>query len=120
MSSGTSDRVPEGSIEVGNRVRLPAGAEPPFAVFINGIEQSEGDDYRVRGGEIVFARPILKEKKLTGVRWLSMLAGIAGTYRKHETVDVQFTRAGKVGLASDLPIHAGAAQPADPHEGRSH
>jgi hypothetical protein len=49
-----------------------------------------------------------------------MLAGIAGTYRKHETVDVQFTRSGKVELASDLPIHAQAAQPADPHEGRSH
>ena len=120
MSAGEAQGVPKGSVAVGNRVRLPRGAEPPFTVFINGVEQSEGDDYRVSGGEIVFSRPILKEKKLTGVRWLSMLAGIAGTYRKHETVDVQFTRGGKAELASDLPIHAQAAQPADPHEGRSH
>jgi hypothetical protein len=121
MSAGEAQGVPEGSVAVGNRVRLPRGAKPPFTVFINGVEQSEGDDYRVSGGEIVFSRPILKEKKLTGVRWLSMLAGIAGTYRKHETVDVQFTRAGKVELASDLPIHADEGPPADRHhDGRSH
>ncbi len=101
---GEEFQVPEGSVAVGRRVRLPRGAEPPFTVFINGIEQTEGRDYRVAAGEIVFGRPILKEKKLSGIRWLSMLAGIAGTYRKHETVDIQFTRAGKVELASDLPI----------------
>lgn len=118
--SAAGQGVPEGSVEVGNRVRLPAGAEPPFTVFINGVEQSEGDDYRVSGDEIVFARPILKEKKLTGVRWLSMLAGIAGTYRKHETVDLEFRRAGKVELASDLPIHADEGPPAERRDGRSH
>ena len=77
MSAAEVEGVPEGSVAVGNRVRLPRGAEAPFTVFINGVKQSEGDDYRVFRGEIVFSRPILKEKKLTGVRWLSMLAGIA-------------------------------------------
>ncbi|MDQ2939703.1 MAG: hypothetical protein M3R23_04135 [Actinomycetota bacterium] len=121
MSAAEGHGVPDGSIAVGNRVRLPGGAEPPFTVFINGVEQSEGDDYRVSGGEIVFSRPIVKEKKLTGVRWLSMLAGIAGTYRKHETVDLEFRRGGKVELASDLPIHADEGPPADRHhDGRSH
>ena len=120
MSAAEGHGVPEGSVAVGNRVRLPRGAEPPFTVFINGVQQSEGDDYRVSRGEIAFSRPILKEKKLTGVRWLSMLAGIAGTYRKHETVDLQFTRGGRVELSSDLPIHAESAEPQDPHEGRSH
>ena len=33
-----------------------------------------------------------------------MLVGLFGTYRKHETVDVQFTRAGKIELVSDLPV----------------
>jgi hypothetical protein len=121
MSAAEGHGVPAGSVAVGNRVRLPRGAEPPFTVFINGVEQSEGDDYRVSGGEIVFSRPILKEKKLTGVRWLSMLAGIAGTYRKHETVDLEFRRGGKVELASDLPIHADEGPPAKRHhDGRSH
>ena len=96
--------VPEGSVAVGRRVRLPRGAEPPFAVFINGVRQQLGADYEIHGGEVVFSRPILKEKKLGGIRWLSMLVGVAGTYRKHETVDVQFTRAGKTELVSDLEV----------------
>ena len=96
--------VPEGSIAVGRRVRLPRGAEPPFVVFINGVRQELGADYEIRAGEVVFSRPILKEEKLGGIRWLSMLFGVAGTYRKHETVDLQFTRAGRIELVSDLAI----------------
>lgn len=96
--------VPKGSVAVGRRVKLPRGAEPPFVVFINGVEQALGGDYQIRGGVVIFTRPILKERKLGGIRWLSMLAGIAGTYRKHETVDVQFSRGGKIELVSDLPI----------------
>jgi hypothetical protein len=96
--------VPEGSVAVGRRVRLPRGAEPPYVVFINGVRQELGRDYEIHGGKVVFSRPILKERKLGGIRWLSMLVGVAGTYRKHETVDLQFTRAGKTELVSDLPI----------------
>jgi len=95
--------VPKGSEAVGRRIKLPAGAEPPFTVFVNGIEQSEGADYNVRAGEIVFTRQLVKEKVGTG-RWLAMYLGLFGTYRKHETVDVQFTRGGKVELASDVEI----------------
>ena len=112
--------VPEGSVAVGNRVRLPRGAELPITVFINGVEQQEGTDYKLSGGEIVFARPILKEAKVGIGRWLAMLIGLFGTYRKHETVDVQFTRGGKVELASDLPIRPDAGQPADRHHQRTH
>ena len=38
--------IPKGSYAAGRRVRLPAGAEPPFAVYVNGVEQSEDADYR--------------------------------------------------------------------------
>ena len=96
--------VPEGSVAVGDRVWLPNGAERPFTVFINGVEQREGESYRVAAGEIVFKRPILKEEKVGLGRWLAMLIGLFGTYRKHETVDVEFHRRGKVELASDLPV----------------
>ena len=96
--------VPKGSVAAGRRVRLPRGAGRPIKVFVNGIEQREDLDYRVGDGQIVFARPILKEEKLGGIRWLSMLVGVVGTYRKHETVDVEYTARGETRLASDVEI----------------
>ena len=101
MSSETE--IPKGSYAAGERVKLPRGAEPPFAVFINGIEQSEGVDYSIEAGEIVFTRPIVKEKIGTS-RWLAMYLGLWGTYRKNETIDLQFSKGGKVELRSDLPV----------------
>ena len=98
--------VPKGSYAAGRRVPLPRGAEPPFVVFINGVEQREGEDYDVRAGEIVFRRPILKEQVGMG-RWLAMWLGLFGTYRKHETVDVQYERGGRTQLASDLAVKPG-------------
>lgn len=95
--------IPKGSYAAGRRVKLPAGSEGPYAVFVNGVEQREGSDYDLRAGEIVFRRQIVKEKVGTG-RWLAMYLGLFGTYRKHETVDVQFQRDGKTDLVSDLPV----------------
>jgi hypothetical protein len=100
--SETSE-IPKGSYAAGERVRLPRGAGRPFTVFINGVEQSEGSDYSIEAGEIVFSRPIVKEKIGTG-RWLAMYLGLFGTYRKNETIDLQFTRSGKVELLSDLAV----------------
>jgi hypothetical protein len=99
----TDTEIPKGSYAAGRRVKLPAGAEAPYAVFINGVGQREGADYEVRDGEIVFSRQIVKEKVGTG-RWLAMYLGLFGTYRKDETVDLQFQRGGKVELISDLPV----------------
>jgi hypothetical protein len=101
--SKTETEIPKGSYAAGERVKLPRGAEPPFTVFINGIEQSEGNDYAVEGGEIVFTRPIVKEKIGTS-RWLAMYLGLWGTYRKNETVDLEFSREGKIELISDLAV----------------
>jgi hypothetical protein len=95
--------IPKGSYAAGRRVRLPAGAEAPYVVFVNGVEQREGVDYDVRAGEIVFTREIVKEKVGAG-RWLAMYLGLFGTYRKNETIDVQFQRGGKTELRSDLPV----------------
>ncbi|HEY6551602.1 MAG TPA: hypothetical protein VIY71_10430 [Solirubrobacterales bacterium] len=99
----TETEIPKGSYAAGRRVKLPAGAEAPYAVFINGVDQHEGVDYNVRAGEIVFSRQIVKEKVGTG-RWLAMYLGLFGTYRKDETIDLQFQRNGKVELISDLPV----------------
>jgi hypothetical protein len=101
--SDSGSEIPKGSYAAGERVKVPSGAEPPFTVFINGIEQNQGADYSIEGGEIVFTRPIIKEKIGTS-RWLAMYLGLWGTYRKNETIDLQFSREGKVQLRSDLPV----------------
>jgi hypothetical protein len=95
--------IPKGSYAAGRRLKLPAGAEAPYAVFVNGVEQREGVDYNVRAGEIVFTREIVKEKVGAG-RWLAMYLGLFGTYRKDETIDLQFRRDGRTQLRSDLPV----------------
>jgi hypothetical protein len=95
--------VPKGSYAAGERVKMPAGAEPPYTVYVNGIEQTEGEDFHIEGRELHFTRPIVKEKMGTS-RWLAMYLGLWGTYRKDEKVDLQFTRGGKVELAADLAV----------------
>lgn len=91
------------SVEAGRRVRLPTGAERPIQVFVNGVEQTEGTDYSVHGREIVFSRPLMKER-VSGGRWLAMTLGLFGSYGKHETVDVHFRRGGTMQVVSDAEI----------------
>jgi hypothetical protein len=91
------------SVEVGRRVRLPSGAERPIQVFINGMEQREGEDYSIHGREIVFTRSLMKERVSRG-RWLAMTLGLFGSYGKHETVDLHFRRGGKMQVISDAEI----------------
>ena len=71
------------SVEVGRRVRLPGGAQRPIQVFVNGQEQAEGRDYTLHGREIVFSRPLVKEK-VSGARWAAMLLGLVPGCQKRE------------------------------------
>ncbi len=104
MSEPTGEQqIPEGSYAAGRRVSLPAGAEEPIVVYINGQAQAEGDDYDIVDGEIVFTREIIKEQ-LSFARKAAMFFSVFGTYRKHETIDIQFQRDGKTELAGDLPV----------------
>jgi hypothetical protein len=98
-----ADREEEG-VEVGNRVRLPHGAEPPIRVYVNGVAQTEGRDYTIRNGQIVFKRSIVKEGKVGGLRWAAMYLGLFGTYRKHETIDIEYRLGGQVKLVSDAEV----------------
>ncbi|HET8976260.1 MAG TPA: hypothetical protein VFN15_06490 [Solirubrobacterales bacterium] len=91
------------SYEAGRRVRMPAGAERPIHVFINGTEQREGEAYSIHDELIVFTRPIIKERVGRG-RWLAMTLGLFGSYGENETVDVHFTRGGKTEVISDARI----------------
>jgi hypothetical protein len=91
------------SVEVGRRVRLPNGAGRPIQVFINGSEQREGSDYSVHGREILFSRPLVKER-VSGARWMAMLLGLFGSYGRNETVDVHFRYGGKTRVITDAKI----------------
>ena len=91
------------SVEVGRRVRLPGGAERPIQVFINGTQQKEGEDYTIHGRDILFSRPLVKEK-VSGVRWMAMFLGLFGSYGKNETVDVHFRLGAKTQVITDAKI----------------
>jgi hypothetical protein len=83
-------------------VDLPSVVPDEFAVFVNGVEQTRGVDYEVLGRAVVFPRPIAQEGRLGFWRWTSMWLGIAGTYRKHENVDIVYELAGSKRVATGL------------------
>jgi hypothetical protein len=85
-------------------VQLPEGAREPFEVYVNGVMQRRDVDYAVEGRTLRFSRPLAQEGKLGALRWLSMFLGIAGTYRKHDTVDVVFQVGSRRTVATGLPI----------------
>jgi hypothetical protein len=87
-----------------SKARLPRAVRPPFRVFVNGVEQEEGDDYVVAGGHLVFNRSLAQEGRLGFWRWALIVFGVAGTYRKHETVDVQYTLNGRPTVATGLEV----------------
>jgi hypothetical protein len=85
-------------------VPLPQGAEPPYRVFLNGVPQVEGRDYRIVDDALVFPRHLQKEGKLGIGRWTAIFLGLFGTYRQNDSVDVQYTTGGQTQLATYLDI----------------
>lgn len=73
-------------------------------MFVNGVLQAPGRDFEVRGRELRFDKPLAKEGRLGTIRWLSIFLGIAGTYRKNDSVDVVYEIGGQRRVASALPI----------------
>jgi hypothetical protein len=94
------------------RVPLPRGAEPPIRVFVNGVPQEEGRDYELGDGELLFSKPLEKERIGLG-RWTAIFLGLWGSYGKNDTVDVQYTLAGRQVSATGLAIvpPAGGSSP---------
>jgi hypothetical protein len=85
-------------------VKLPPDVTRPFDVYINGVLQREGPDYVVRDGTLVFESELQEEGKLGLMRWTSIALGIAGTYRKDDSVDVAYRRDGKPVVAAKLRL----------------
>jgi hypothetical protein len=85
-----------------SRVELPHDVPEEFDVFVNGVHQEPGRDYRVQGRTLVFSRRLHQEGRLGATRWASIFLGVAGTYRKHDDVDVVYQRDGRKVVATGL------------------
>ena len=83
------------------------GVTGDFDVYVNGVPQVEGRDFRRNGRSLVFDRSLAKEGRLGPIRWLSMLLGVAGTYRQNDSVDLAYESDGKRLVAANLPIQRG-------------
>ena len=86
-----------------SRVELPPGVGDDYEVYVNGVRQEPGRDFDRIGDELVFRRTLAREGRLGPIRWASMLLGIAGTYRKHENVDVAYEVEGRRTVSSLAP-----------------
>jgi len=88
-------------------VPLPPRVRSPFEVYLNGVRQEPGRDYRVQGGALVFERELRKDH-ISGWRWLLGAWGV-GTYRQNDSVDVRYEDAGgATRVAEGLEIHTGS------------
>ena len=85
-------------------MQLPAGVGEAFEVFVNGVVQQPGRDFRREGGELVFERQLAREGRLGFWRWLSLFLGVAGTYRQNDSVDVVYEHDGRRVVATSLPL----------------
>ena len=84
-------------------VQLPPGVAGDFEVFLNGVRQVEGRDFRHEPGALVFDRPLAREGRLGFWRWLSIFLGVAGTYRRNDNVDIVYTVNGRRAVATLVP-----------------
>jgi hypothetical protein len=86
------------------RVQLPSGVGASFQVYLNGILQQPGRDFRREGGDLMFERRLAKEGRLGFWRWFSLFLGVAGTYRQNDSVDVVYEINGRRVVATGLPL----------------
>ncbi len=93
-------------------MQLPAGVGSHFQVFLNGVPQQEGRDFRREGNSIVFEKQLAQEGRLGFWRWLSLFLGVAGTYRQNDSVDVVYDAGGRRVVATGLPLTPDRTVPA--------
>jgi len=86
-------------------VPLPEGAERPFTVYVNGEPRVEGEDFTVDGRWLRFTTPLRPRPKLgLGAKILLTIGiGVYGDLTA-DVVDLQYHRAGRPQLATELPV----------------
>jgi hypothetical protein len=79
------------------RVKLPPGVRSPFEVYVNGVRQELGTDYRISEGDLLFERELVRQR--LGVRaWLLGFWGI-GTYKRNDEIDIRYEAGGQPQVA---------------------
>jgi hypothetical protein len=85
------------------KVQLPPAVKEPFTVYVNGVRQEPGRDFRVAERALIFERPLVKEGELGFWRWFLGAWGI-GTYRRNDQVDVTWDAGGQPRVAHALDV----------------
>jgi hypothetical protein len=98
---------PDPTAAAESHVDLPPAVEGDFDVYVNGILQQPGSDYRLDGRTLVFPRPLVREVKMSKLQLLRAALGIAGTYNKYDSVDVTFRAGGRNQVATGLQPRPG-------------
>ena len=95
-------------------VLLPAGAEAPIRVYVNGEQWSEHTDFAIDGAVLRFTRPLKAQPRLSFGRSMMLAIGI-GVYGdlKGDQLDIQY-RAGAQTLSASIPLTAGEAEASSP------
>jgi hypothetical protein len=87
-----------------SQVAVPAHVGAAFQVYVNGVLQQPGRDYRVRGRTLLFERELRQEGRLGFWRWTSILFGVAGTYRQNDVIDLVYEQDGRRAVESGLAV----------------
>ncbi len=93
---------------------LPAGAEPPIKVYVNGEEWAEGEDFTVRDGVVRFSRMLRAQPPMGFGRKVMLAIGI-GVYGdlKGDSLDIQY-RVGDRTVVTPMPLTAQGAEGTPP------
>ena len=89
----------------GTILRLPDDALPPYAVYVNGVALSEGDDFTVEDHALRFRQPL--NAGVPEGLWPKLVMSFAGIgyYGQGDSIDVDYRRAdGSIGVASGLTV----------------
>ena len=84
-------------------MQIPPYVGGAFEVYVNGVRQQPGVDYRQLGHTLVFERSLASEGKLGFWRWFSIVLGVAGTYRRNDVVDIVYQGSNGRSVVSLLP-----------------
>jgi hypothetical protein len=82
---------------------VPPGTEEILAVFVNGVEKKEGEDYQVLSDRVRFDPPLVRRERVSRIGGMLLSVGI-GVYPKGDIVDVQVRRKGVVDVVRGRPV----------------
>ncbi len=82
---------------------VPPGTEEIMAVFVNGVQKKEGEDYQVLADRVRFDPPLVRRQRVSRIGGILLSVGI-GVYPKGDIVDVQVRRRGVVDVVRGRPV----------------